>query len=137
MAHSRITLSLTIHLDCLIYTIKPRACSTTLSVGWTPPPIYISIQSCQICSRALEEDCRAWFLFLYTQLILCLLSSRQSDVRSPKCTRHEHSVQWSLVSETDKIRRVELLIGTAPTNGDGNYRSRSNSGKCNLYYLKP
>ncbi|KAM9485999.1 mitogen-activated protein kinase kinase kinase 20 isoform 1-T2 [Clarias gariepinus] len=52
----------------------------------------------------------------------------ESDVRSPKSTRHVHSVRWSLVSGADEIRGVELLIETTPTNGEGNYRSNSNSG---------
>ncbi|KAK2850009.1 hypothetical protein Q7C36_008792 [Tachysurus vachellii] len=61
------------------------------------------------------------------QTVDCIVNY-ESDVRSPKNTRHVHSVRWSLVSGADEIRGVELLIETPPTNGDGNFRSRSNSG---------
>ncbi|KAK3543008.1 hypothetical protein QTP70_008694 [Hemibagrus guttatus] len=61
------------------------------------------------------------------QTVDCIINY-ESDVRSPKNTKHVHSVRWSLVSGADEIRSVELLIETPPTNGDGNYRSRSNSG---------
>ncbi|XP_026768287.1 mitogen-activated protein kinase kinase kinase 20 isoform X1 [Pangasianodon hypophthalmus] len=61
------------------------------------------------------------------QTVDCIVNY-ESDVRSPKSTRHMHSVPWSLVSGPDEIRGVELLIETAPTNGGGNYRSCSNSG---------
>ncbi|KAG7331101.1 hypothetical protein KOW79_005070 [Hemibagrus wyckioides] len=61
------------------------------------------------------------------QTVDCVVNY-ESDVRSPKNTKHVHSVRWSLVSGADEIRSVELLIGTPPTNGDGNFRSRSNSG---------
>ncbi|TSM68882.1 Mitogen-activated protein kinase kinase kinase 20 [Bagarius yarrelli] len=61
------------------------------------------------------------------QTVECIVNY-ESDVRSPKNTRHVHSVGWSPVSGVDVIKGVELLIETAPSNGDGNYRSRSNSG---------
>ncbi|XP_053483012.1 mitogen-activated protein kinase kinase kinase 20 isoform X1 [Ictalurus furcatus] len=61
------------------------------------------------------------------QTVDCIVNY-ESDVRSPRSTRHVHSVRWSLVSAVDEIRGVELLIETAPTNGDGDYRSASNSG---------
>lgn len=60
------------------------------------------------------------------QTVDCIVNY-ESDVRSPRSTRHVHSVRWSLVSAVDEIRSVELLIETAPTNGDGDYGSASNS----------
>ncbi|KAF7709561.1 mitogen-activated protein kinase kinase kinase 20 isoform X1 [Silurus meridionalis] len=61
------------------------------------------------------------------QTVDCIVNY-ESDVKSPKSTRHVHSVQWSLVSGPDEIRGVELLIETAPANGEGNYKSSSNTG---------
>ncbi|KAG9271458.1 mitogen-activated protein kinase kinase kinase 20 isoform X1 [Astyanax mexicanus] len=61
------------------------------------------------------------------QTVDCIINY-ESDVRSPKSTRHVHSVHWSLASGGDEIKAVELLIDTAPSNGEGNFRSRSNSG---------
>uniref|UniRef100_A0AAY4ETA8 Mitogen-activated protein kinase kinase kinase 20 n=1 Tax=Denticeps clupeoides TaxID=299321 RepID=A0AAY4ETA8_9TELE len=53
----------------------------------------------------------------------------QSDVRSPKLTKHSHAVKWSPTSGTDYIKTVELLIDTSQQAPDGSARSRSNSGK--------
>ncbi|KAI4871963.1 hypothetical protein NFI96_021267 [Prochilodus magdalenae] len=61
------------------------------------------------------------------QTVDCIINY-ESDVKSPKSTRHVHSVRWSPGSGGDEIRAVELLVETAPSNGEGNYRSRSNSG---------
>ncbi|XP_072541935.1 mitogen-activated protein kinase kinase kinase 20 isoform X1 [Salminus brasiliensis] len=61
------------------------------------------------------------------QTVDCIINY-ESDVRSPKSTRHVHSVHWSPASGGDEIKAVELLIETAPSNGEGNFRSRSNSG---------
>ncbi|XP_036422389.1 mitogen-activated protein kinase kinase kinase 20 isoform X2 [Colossoma macropomum] len=61
------------------------------------------------------------------QTVDCIINY-ESDVKSPKSTRHMHLVQWSPASGGDDIKAVELLIETAPSNGEGNYRSRSNSG---------
>ncbi len=49
-------------------------------------------------------------------------------MRSPKCSRHEHRVQWSPDSGKDVIRPVELIIETSPSIKEGQNRSRSNSG---------
>ncbi|XP_017547855.2 mitogen-activated protein kinase kinase kinase 20 isoform X1 [Pygocentrus nattereri] len=61
------------------------------------------------------------------QTVDCIINY-ESDVKSPKSTRHVHLVQWSPASGGDDIKAVELLIETTPLNGEGNYRSRSNSG---------
>ncbi|XP_076858915.1 mitogen-activated protein kinase kinase kinase 20 isoform X2 [Brachyhypopomus gauderio] len=61
------------------------------------------------------------------QSVECIINY-ESDVRSPKSTRHVHSVQWSPASREDEIKAVELIIETAPSDAEGNYRSRSNSG---------
>uniref|UniRef100_A0A8C1LED2 Sterile alpha motif and leucine zipper containing kinase AZK n=1 Tax=Cyprinus carpio TaxID=7962 RepID=A0A8C1LED2_CYPCA len=62
-----------------------------------------------------------------TQTVDCTVNY-EGNVRSPKCTRHEHRVQWSADSGRDVIRPVELLIETAPSIREGHNRSRSNSG---------
>ncbi|KAL7881825.1 hypothetical protein AOLI_G00086740 [Acnodon oligacanthus] len=61
------------------------------------------------------------------QTVDCIINY-ESDVKSPKSTRHVHLLQWSPASGGDDIKAVELLIETTPLNGEGNYRSRSNSG---------
>uniref|UniRef100_A0A8C1MBV2 Sterile alpha motif and leucine zipper containing kinase AZK n=1 Tax=Cyprinus carpio TaxID=7962 RepID=A0A8C1MBV2_CYPCA len=62
-----------------------------------------------------------------TQTVDCTVNY-ESNVRSPKCTRHEHRVQWRPDSGRDVIRPVELLIETAANIREGYNRSRSNSG---------
>ncbi|XP_016381021.1 mitogen-activated protein kinase kinase kinase MLT-like [Sinocyclocheilus rhinocerous] len=62
-----------------------------------------------------------------TQTVDCTVNY-ESNVRSPKCTRHEHRVQWRPDSGRDVIRPVELAIETAPNIREGYNRSRSNSG---------
>ncbi|XP_016319652.1 mitogen-activated protein kinase kinase kinase 20 [Sinocyclocheilus anshuiensis] len=62
-----------------------------------------------------------------TQTVDCTVNY-ESNVRSPKCTRHEHRVQWRPGSGRDVIRPVELAIETAPNIREGYNRSRSNSG---------
>ncbi|TRY90443.1 hypothetical protein DNTS_011808 [Danionella cerebrum] len=52
----------------------------------------------------------------------------EASVRSPKSTRHTHSVQWSLESGRDVIKPVELVIETPPSPREAHNRSRSNSG---------
>uniref|UniRef100_A0A672SA71 Mitogen-activated protein kinase kinase kinase 20 n=1 Tax=Sinocyclocheilus grahami TaxID=75366 RepID=A0A672SA71_SINGR len=62
-----------------------------------------------------------------TQTVDCTVNY-ESNVRSPKCTRHEHRVQWRPDSGRDVIRPVELAIETAPNIRESYNRSRSNSG---------
>uniref|UniRef100_A0A9J8AS80 Mitogen-activated protein kinase kinase kinase 20 n=1 Tax=Cyprinus carpio carpio TaxID=630221 RepID=A0A9J8AS80_CYPCA len=57
-----------------------------------------------------------------TQTVDCTVNY-EGNVRSPKCTRHEHRVQWSADSGRDVIRPVELLIETAPSIREGHNRS--------------
>lgn len=63
----------------------------------------------------------------------CLVSW-QSNVRSPKCTRHVHTVQWSPDSGRDVIKPVELVIETAASIRESYNRSRSNSGNTLLIH---
>ncbi|CAK6954178.1 mitogen-activated protein kinase kinase kinase 20 isoform X1 [Scomber scombrus] len=51
----------------------------------------------------------------------------ESDVKSPKSTRHSCSVTWSHSGGQDDIKTVELVIETAPADIEWNPRSRSNS----------
>nr|XP_055071499.1 mitogen-activated protein kinase kinase kinase 20 [Misgurnus anguillicaudatus] len=62
-----------------------------------------------------------------TQTVECIVNY-ESNVRSPKSTRHMHTVQWGQDSGRDVIKPVELIIDTAPTNREGHNRGRSNSG---------
>lgn len=62
-----------------------------------------------------------------TQTVECIVNY-ESNVRSPKCTRHVHTLQWSPDSGRDVIKPVELLIDTAPTIREAHNRSRSTSG---------
>ncbi|XP_073701134.1 mitogen-activated protein kinase kinase kinase 20 [Garra rufa] len=80
----------------------------------TTEPEPIPSDQPTIC--ALDSPWIAWLLLL------------KGNVRSPKCTRHEHRVQWSPDSGRDVIRPVELVIETAPSIREGQNRSRSNSG---------
>ncbi|XP_062861737.1 mitogen-activated protein kinase kinase kinase 20 isoform X2 [Trichomycterus rosablanca] len=60
------------------------------------------------------------------QTVECIINY-EGDVRSPKSTRHVHSVQWSQASRADDIISVELLIVSGATNGEGNNRRPSTS----------
>ncbi|XP_052004110.1 mitogen-activated protein kinase kinase kinase 20-like isoform X1 [Xyrauchen texanus] len=62
-----------------------------------------------------------------TQTVDCIVNY-ESNVRSPKCTRHVHTLQWSPDSGRDVIKPVELAIETALTIREAYNRSRSNSG---------
>ncbi|XP_066542507.1 mitogen-activated protein kinase kinase kinase 20 isoform X2 [Hoplias malabaricus] len=61
------------------------------------------------------------------QTVDCIINY-ESDVKSPKSTRHVHLVKWGPASGEDEIKAVELLIEATTSNGEGNFRSRSNSG---------
>ncbi|XP_001086798.4 mitogen-activated protein kinase kinase kinase 20 isoform X1 [Macaca nemestrina] len=51
----------------------------------------------------------------------------ESDVRTPKSTKHVHSIQWSRTKPQDEVKAVQLAIQTLFTNSDGNPGSRSDS----------
>lgn len=51
----------------------------------------------------------------------------ESDVRTPKLTKHVHSIQWSRTKPQDEVRAVQLAIQTLFSNSDGNPGSRSDS----------
>ncbi|KAM9850437.1 mitogen-activated protein kinase kinase kinase 20 [Aulostomus maculatus] len=62
--------------------------------------------------------------------------SYESDVKSPKCTRHSFPVTWSLTGGQDEIKTVELVIETTPANIDCNPRSRSHSDPLWMYSVR-
>ncbi|XP_047456412.1 mitogen-activated protein kinase kinase kinase 20 isoform X2 [Mugil cephalus] len=51
----------------------------------------------------------------------------ESDVKSPKSTKHSCPVTWSISGGHDEIKIVELVIETAPANIDWKPRGRSHS----------
>uniref|UniRef100_G3TIB2 Protein kinase domain-containing protein n=1 Tax=Loxodonta africana TaxID=9785 RepID=G3TIB2_LOXAF len=51
----------------------------------------------------------------------------ESDVRTPKSTKHIHLIQWSNTKPQDKVKAVQLAIQTLFSNSEGNPGSRSNS----------
>uniref|UniRef100_A0A286XZS2 Mitogen-activated protein kinase kinase kinase 20 n=1 Tax=Cavia porcellus TaxID=10141 RepID=A0A286XZS2_CAVPO len=51
----------------------------------------------------------------------------ESDVRTPKSTKHVHSIQWSRTKPQDEVKAVQLFIQTLLHNSEGNPRSRSDS----------
>ncbi|XP_074255562.1 mitogen-activated protein kinase kinase kinase 20 isoform X2 [Saimiri boliviensis] len=51
----------------------------------------------------------------------------ESDVRTPKSTKHVHSIQWSRTKPQDEVKAVQLAIQTLFANSDGNPGSRSDS----------
>nr|XP_012317786.1 mitogen-activated protein kinase kinase kinase 20-like [Aotus nancymaae] len=53
----------------------------------------------------------------------------ESDVRTPKSTKHVHSIQWSRTKPQDEVKAVQLAIQTLFANSDGNPGSRSDSSK--------
>ncbi|KAK1789447.1 hypothetical protein P4O66_014894 [Electrophorus voltai] len=61
------------------------------------------------------------------QTVECLINY-EGDVRSPKSTKHVHSVQWSPASGDDEIKAIELIVELAQSDAEANFRSRSNSG---------
>ncbi|XP_035391971.1 mitogen-activated protein kinase kinase kinase 20 isoform X2 [Electrophorus electricus] len=61
------------------------------------------------------------------QTVECLINY-EGDVRSPKSTKHVHSVQWSPASGDDEIKAIELIVEPAQSDAEANFRSRSNSG---------
>ncbi|EHA97972.1 Mitogen-activated protein kinase kinase kinase MLT [Heterocephalus glaber] len=51
----------------------------------------------------------------------------ESDVRTPKSTKHVHSIHWSRSKPQDEVKAVQLSIQTLLLNSEGNPRSRSDS----------
>ncbi|MBZ3877592.1 Mitogen-activated protein kinase kinase kinase MLT [Sciurus carolinensis] len=51
----------------------------------------------------------------------------ESDVRTPKSTKHVHSIQWGRTKPQDEVKAVQLSIHTVLPNTDGNPGSRSDS----------
>ncbi|XP_006878887.1 PREDICTED: mitogen-activated protein kinase kinase kinase MLT-like isoform X1 [Elephantulus edwardii] len=51
----------------------------------------------------------------------------ESDVRTPKSTKHVHWIQWGKAKPQDEVKAVQLAIQTLFSNSEGNTGSRSNS----------
>ncbi|KAM5265095.1 mitogen-activated protein kinase kinase kinase 20 isoform 1-T2 [Hipposideros larvatus] len=51
----------------------------------------------------------------------------ESDVRTPKSTKHVHSIQWNRTKPQDEVKSIQLAIQTLFSNSEGNPRSRSDS----------
>ncbi|KAM5280128.1 mitogen-activated protein kinase kinase kinase 20 [Ctenodactylus gundi] len=51
----------------------------------------------------------------------------ESDVRTPKSTKHVHSIHWSRTKPQDEVKAVQLAIQTLLPNSEGSPGSRSNS----------
>lgn len=60
----------------------------------------------------------------------------QSDVRTPKSTKHVHPIQWSQMKAEDKVKTVQLAIQTILPNAEVNPRSRSDSSKLEMHALQ-
>ena len=65
------------------------------------------------------SDCEFLSLFFFPQ----------SDVRTPKSTKHIHSIQWSRTKPQDEVKAVQLAIQTLFPNSEGTPGSRSDSSK--------
>ncbi|XP_036175853.1 mitogen-activated protein kinase kinase kinase 20 isoform X4 [Myotis myotis] len=51
----------------------------------------------------------------------------ESDVRTPKSTKHVHSIQWNRTKPQDEVKAIQLAIQPLFPNSEGNPGSRSNS----------
>ncbi|XP_053122768.1 mitogen-activated protein kinase kinase kinase 20 isoform X1 [Hemicordylus capensis] len=60
------------------------------------------------------------------QAVECIVTY-ESDVRTPKFTKHIQPVRWSDVKPQDEVKSIELKIQMSLSNLEGNPRSRSNS----------
>lgn len=68
-----------------------------------------------------------WIVGLQDNSVMDCVVNYESDVRSPRSTRHTHTVVWNSTSGHDEIKTMELVIETAQSNIEGHPRSRSNS----------
>ncbi|KAL8183481.1 UNVERIFIED_CONTAM: hypothetical protein K2H54_042540 [Gekko kuhli] len=60
------------------------------------------------------------------QTVECVVTY-ESDVRTPKSTRHIQSVQWCKTKLQDEVKSIQLKIQTPLSNSEAHPRSRSNS----------
>lgn len=68
-----------------------------------------------------------WIIgILENQTVECTVTY-ESDVRTPKSTKHVHSIKWSKTKPQDEVKAVQLAIQTSFSNSEGNPRSRSDS----------
>ncbi|XP_055456276.1 mitogen-activated protein kinase kinase kinase 20 isoform X1 [Psammomys obesus] len=51
----------------------------------------------------------------------------ESDVRTPKLTKHVHAIHWSRTKPQDEVKAVQLAIQTVFSSSEGNPGSRSDS----------
>ncbi|KAF7464827.1 mitogen-activated protein kinase kinase kinase 20 isoform X1 [Marmota monax] len=68
-----------------------------------------------------------WIVGIVKNLTVECTVTYENDVRTPKSTKHVHSIQWSRTKPQDEVKAVQLSIQTALPNTEGNPGSRSNS----------
>ncbi|XP_023661593.1 mitogen-activated protein kinase kinase kinase 20 isoform X1 [Paramormyrops kingsleyae] len=68
-----------------------------------------------------------WIVGLEENQVVEYVVNYENDVRSPRNTRHNHSMRWMPSSGQDVIRKVELLIETAQIGTGADSRSRPDS----------
>ncbi|KAM3608397.1 uncharacterized protein V6R79_024442 [Siganus canaliculatus] len=68
-----------------------------------------------------------WIVGLQRNQRVDYIVNFESDVKSPKSTKHSCPVTWSLGGGQDEIKTVELVIETTPANIDYNPKNKSNS----------
>ncbi|XP_069052893.1 mitogen-activated protein kinase kinase kinase 20 isoform X1 [Lepisosteus oculatus] len=67
-----------------------------------------------------------WILGISENQVVECIVNYENDVRSPKTTRHNHTVELNPTSNQDHIKTVELVIQTAPPNAEGKPKIGSN-----------
>ncbi|KGL82179.1 Mitogen-activated protein kinase kinase kinase MLT [Tinamus guttatus] len=68
-----------------------------------------------------------WILGIKEDQSVEWIVTYESDVRTPKTTRHIQGIRWGKVKAEDEVEAVQLRIQTSLPNSEGNSRSRSNS----------
>ncbi|KAJ8416866.1 hypothetical protein AAFF_G00327440 [Aldrovandia affinis] len=68
-----------------------------------------------------------WILGLSGNQVVDFTVNYESDVQSPKATKHSHVIQWNPASGRDHIITLELVIKSVQSKMEGKPRSRSKS----------
>ncbi|XP_036598390.1 mitogen-activated protein kinase kinase kinase 20 isoform X1 [Trichosurus vulpecula] len=68
-----------------------------------------------------------WIVGIVPNQTVEYIVTYESDVRSPKSSKHVQSIQWSKMKPIDEVKAVKLVIQTSFANSEGNAGSRSNS----------
>lgn len=68
-----------------------------------------------------------WIIGLSEKQTVDCTVTYESDVRTPKITKHVHPIQWSQMKAEDIVKTVQLAIQTILPNAEVNPRSRSDS----------